>query len=89
MAYPDICYVYCRNFGTPDCPTSSECMALRDKPYFRPKACESWLDRWKRRRYQKKQCESVHYRCTECIYHDFHFDGTVFRGTTCRLEVRK
>lgn len=39
--------------------------------------------------YCVKHCKSVHYNCPDCIYHDFHFEGTIFRGITCRLEVRK
>lgn len=27
----------CVKFGTPDCPTSSECMALDELPFFEPK----------------------------------------------------
>ncbi len=27
----------CKKFGTPDCPTSSKCLAFDDRPYFEQK----------------------------------------------------
>lgn len=27
----------CKKFGTPECPTSSKCLAFDNRPYFEPK----------------------------------------------------
>lgn len=89
MVYPDICIVYCRNFGTVYCPIPSKCMELNDKPFFKPKQRESWRERRKRKRFQKSVCKSMNHFCPDCIYHDHNFDGVVYRGTSCKLEVRK
>jgi len=48
MAYPDICTLRCRNWGTEDCPNSAKCLATEEKPYFQPKAPKGkggWLAR--------------------------------------------
>lgn len=34
----------------------------------------------------RRVCRANGYNCAECIYHDFLFDGVVFRGVACRLE---
>lgn len=38
-----------------------------------------------------KYCKSVKFDCPDCIYHDFIFEGTIFRGNRCRWgkEVEK
>lgn len=36
--------------------------------------------KWKHKRF----CKLNGYNCPECIYHDFVFEGTVFRGNRCR-----
>lgn len=41
-----------------------------------------WLKKLKR----KKICKANRYFCPDCIYHEHIFEGTVFRGTRCRLE---
>lgn len=32
----------------------------------------------------RRQCKLVGYNCPECIYHNWTFDGCVFRGNVCR-----
>ena len=34
----------------------------------------------------RRVCRANGYNCPECIYHEFLFDGAVFRGVRCRLE---
>lgn len=37
------------------------------------------------RRYKHhKMCKKNHYRCPECIYRDFVWEGAIFRGNRCR-----
>ena len=36
--------------------------------------------KWKYKRF----CKLNGYDCPDCIYHDFVFDGAVFRGNRCR-----
>lgn len=36
---------------------------------------------WKRKK--KKQCKAMGYYCPDCIYHNFQFDGAIFRGNLC------
>ena len=31
-----------------------------------------------------KYCKRVKFNCPDCIYHDFIFEGTIFRGNRCR-----
>lgn len=32
----------------------------------------------------KKFCKLNNYFCPDCIYHDFIFEGAIFRGNKCR-----
>lgn len=48
----------------------------------------SWFKKWKRKLFQKRVCKSMNYFCPDCIYHDHHFEGVIYRGTTCRLEEK-
>ena len=45
------------------------------------------IDRFLRKRRLRKICKAQNYNCSECIYHEYVFEGTVFRGTRCRLEM--
>lgn len=36
---------------------------------------------------KKRFCRLNSYDCPNCIYHDFVFEGAVFRGNRCRYEV--
>lgn len=38
------------------------------------------ISKWKYRRF----CKLNGYYCPDCIYHDFVWDGSVFRGNRCR-----
>ena len=29
------------------------------------------------------------YNCQECIYHEFVFEGSIFRGNRCRYETQQ
>lgn len=71
----------------------SECgflMDIRDKFNFCPNSehqCERrqrmlkrLIDRIKHHRF----CKRNHWYCPDCIYHDFVFDGAIFRGNRCR-----
>lgn len=31
-------------------------------------------------------CKLNGYNCPECIYHEWDFEGVIFRGNKCRLE---
>ena len=31
-------------------------------------------------------CKLNGYYCPDCIYHDWDFEGVIFRGNRCRLE---
>lgn len=31
-------------------------------------------------------CKLNGYYCPDCIYHDWKFEGVIFRGNKCRLE---
>lgn len=42
------------------------------------------IDRIRHRRF----CRLNRNYCPDCIYHDFVFDGTVFRGNRCRWDER-
>lgn len=42
------------------------------------------IDRIRHRRF----CRLNRYYCPDCIYHDFVFEGAVFRGNKCRLAER-
>ncbi len=90
MSYPRICTVWCKNFGTTRCPTSSVCMATAEKPYFKVKETkETWFERWLRKREIKSICKANRYNCAECVYHEFIFEGVTFRGVLCRLKAKK
>lgn len=41
-----------------------------------------WLKKWR----INKICKANRHFCPDCIYHEHIFEGTVFRGTRCRLE---
>lgn len=41
---------------------------------------------WKIRK--RHFCRLNGYNCPECIYHDFVFEGAVFRGNRCRYRLR-
>lgn len=43
------------------------------------------IDRIRHRRF----CRLNRNYCPDCIYHDFVFDGTVFRGNRCRWGERR
>ena len=47
------------------------------------------IGKWRQERKKKKICAVNGYNCPECIYHDFLFDGVVFRGIRCRLDGEK
>lgn len=42
------------------------------------------IDRIRQRRF----CRLNRYYCHDCIYHDFLFEGAVFRGNKCRWAER-
>lgn len=42
------------------------------------------IDRIRQRRF----CRLNRYYCPDCIYHDFVFEGAVFRGNKCRWGER-
>ena len=84
--YPKICEMWCANFGTPNCPNSDKCMATADKPYFKGKTASTLTEKWRKKRRIRKICKANNYNCSECIYHEYIFEGTIFRGTKCRLE---
>ena len=33
---------------------------------------------------KRRMCKLHGYNCPECIYHDFIFEGCIFRGNRCR-----
>lgn len=37
----------------------------------------------------KRFCELNNYFCPDCIYHDFIFEGSEFRGNRCRFPKPK
>ena len=40
------------------------------------------------RQIQKKQfCRLNQWYCPDCIYHDFIFEGSIFRGNRCRFPM--
>ena len=39
-----------------------------------------------RKREKKKICKANGFNCPECIYHDWVFEGIIFRGNRCRLD---
>lgn len=43
------------------------------------------IAKWRYRHF----CKINGYRCPDCIYHDFVFDGCVFRGNRCRHPLAK
>lgn len=43
------------------------------------------IAKWKYRRF----CKLNGYFCPDCIYHDFVWDGIVFRGNRCRHPAAK
>lgn len=43
-----------------------------------------YIKHWLYMRKYERFCKNNGYRCPDCIYHDFIFDGTVFRGNRCR-----
>jgi hypothetical protein len=45
-----------------------------------------WKLIWKLRK--RRFCRNVGYRCPDCIFHDFVFDGSIFRGNRCRYPRR-
>ena len=34
----------------------------------------------------RRICKLNGYYCPDCIYHEWHFEGVIFRGNKCRLE---
>lgn len=82
-----ICERWCAKYGTPECPTSAECLSTDNKPYFKAKrAGNTLLAKWCRKRDIKRICKANNYNCTECIYHEHLYDGLRYIGTACRLE---
>lgn len=71
---------------TIDCPNSAMCLATTDKPYFEPKKTHTLFERIKRKHEIKCVCKLNNYYCPDCIYHDFKWDGAIFRGNVCRLR---
>lgn len=41
------------------------------------------IAKWKYRRF------CIHNRCPDCIYHDFVFEGSIFRGNRCHHPAAK
>ncbi len=41
------------------------------------------IAKWKYKRFCR------HNRCPDCIYHDFVFEGCIFRGNRCRHPAAK
>lgn len=46
-----------------------------------------WLKKWLKKRRIKKICKANRYFCPDCIHHEHIFEGAVFRGTKCRLQI--
>ena len=40
---------------------------------------------WRKRRF----CKANRFYCPDCIYHDFVWEGIMFRGTRCRYPMDK
>ena len=50
---------------------------------------KKWLlDKIKHRKH-RRFCKLNNYYCPDCIYHDFVFEGAIFRGNRCRWAERK
>lgn len=47
------------------------------------------IARFMQKRRIKKICKAWGYNCSECIHHDYVFEGTVFRGVRCRLKGKE
>ena len=35
----------------------------------------------------RRICKLNSYYCPDCIYHEWDFEGVIFRGNKCRLEM--
>ncbi len=49
------------------------------------RALRNLMWKWKRNRF----CKLNRYFCPDCIYHDFIFEGSIFRGNRCRYPKPK
>lgn len=45
-----------------------------------------WKLIWRLRK--RRFCRNIGYNCPDCIFHDFVFDGSIFRGNRCRYPRR-
>ena len=44
------------------------------------------IRKWLRMRKIKKICAANRYYCPDCPYHEYIFDGVIFRGIRCKLD---
>ena len=47
------------------------------------------IAKWIAKRKYRRFCKLNGYRCPDCIYHDWVWEGVVFRGNRCRHPAAK